>query len=169
MRYTLILLAVLAYGQQGVPGVTVSAGGLTATTDANGYYSITVPAPFYGTVYATKAGFNFTPASFYIGGATSPQTVTFRAVDIAAPAVAITVPDTLAAGPVTLTCVVSDNVGVVRVEWSWDGAPIGTASAAPWSLAWVASAKGKGKHALGATAVDAAGNRATASKTIRMQ
>lgn len=174
MRLALLILAVLAHGQ-GIPGVTVNAGGLTTLTDAQGYYSLTVPAPFSGTISAYRSGYTFAPVSLNLANVTTSRTFDFVAtpllpqIDTTPPTIAITSPAAIAAGPVVLTCAASDNVGVVRVEWAWDTAAIGTAYAAPWSLAWTVTAKGKGKHALTATAVDAAGNRATASLSVRMQ
>ncbi|MGB4844587.1 MAG: BACON domain-containing carbohydrate-binding protein, partial [Ferruginibacter sp.] len=56
---------VIENGSPGLPGVTIStspAAG-TAITDAQGYYTITVPLSYTGTVTPTLAPFNFTPLS----------------------------------------------------------------------------------------------------------
>ena len=54
----------------GIPGVTVSAdsGGGSATTDASGYYSLTVPYGWSGTVRPSKTGHTFSPSSKGYGG-----------------------------------------------------------------------------------------------------
>ncbi len=51
-------------GNAPVAGVTLTfTGGATATTDAAGAYSLTLPAPWTGSMTPTLAGFVFTPAS----------------------------------------------------------------------------------------------------------
>ena len=54
---------VIENGSPGLPGVTISTSPAvgTAITDAQGYYTITVPLSYNGTVTPTLAPFNFTP------------------------------------------------------------------------------------------------------------
>lgn len=81
-------------------------------------------------------------------------TVTPPPPDTTAPVVAIT-------GSV-FTPTVSDNIGVVKVEWYFDGALSATATAAPFSYTLNLS-PAAGSHVLTAKAFDAAGNARTSA------
>lgn len=82
--------------------------------------------------------------------------------DTAPPVVSITSPT----GPtvqrratVTITAQASDNVGVVRVEFSVNGSLVCTDTSTPYSCAWQVPAAGGNRHyQLQAKAFDAAGN-----------
>ena len=92
-------------------------------------------------------------------GGTGTTTLTVTVADAVAPAVAIT-------GSV-FTPTVSDNVGVVRVEWYFDGGLAATTTTAPFSYALNLSPVA-GAHTLIARAFDAAGNR-TDSAPVTIQ
>jgi len=92
-------------------------------------------------------------------GSTGTTTIAISVADSAAPTVAIT------GGVFTPT--VSDNVGVVRVEWYFDGTLSATATAAPFSYALNLTPVA-GAHTLVARAFDAAGNH-TDSAAITIQ
>ncbi|HEX3482031.1 MAG TPA: PKD domain-containing protein [Kofleriaceae bacterium] len=92
-------------------------------------------------------------------GSTATSALTISVADTVAPAIAIT-------GAV-FTPAVSDNVGVVKVEWRFDGALVATATAAPFSYA-LDLTPGAGPHTLVARAFDAAGNT-TDSAPIAIQ
>ena len=59
----------------------------------------------------------------------------------------------------------TDNVGVVKVEFYLDGAPLGVDTSRPYSCTWAAKSAAKGAHTLQCKAYDAAGNVGT-SPTI---
>ena len=65
----------------GLAGVEVSASdsGGTDTTDTSGNYIIAVPYNWSGTVTPSLPGFDFTPASEFIGNLTSDMTLNFQA------------------------------------------------------------------------------------------
>ena len=84
-------------------------------------------------------------------GSTAAATVTISVADTTAPAIAIT-------GAV-FTPSASDNVGVVKVEWYFDGALAATATAAPFGYT-LNLTPAAGPHTLVARAFDAAGNTA---------
>ena len=90
-------------------------------------------------------------------------TVTVR--DTMQPSVSFTAPAESAnvSGTITLTTSVSDNVGVVRVEFFADGSSLGTSTAAPFSFPLNTANLASGAHTLTAVAYDAAGNSATAT------
>jgi hypothetical protein len=92
-------------------------------------------------------------------GGTASTTLTISVADRVAPTIAIT-------GAV-FTPTVSDNVGVVKVEWRFDGALVATATVAPFSYA-LNLTPGAGSHTLVARAFDAAGNT-TDSAPIAIQ
>jgi hypothetical protein len=81
--------------------------------------------------------------------------------DTRAPLVALAAPASVS-GVVTLQATVSDSVGVARVTYFANGAPIGAATAAPFSVLWDTSVLVDGSSAmLTASAADAAGNVGT--------
>jgi hypothetical protein len=67
-------------------------------------------------------------------------------------------------GPVTWTA--QTNGPVVRVEFLVDGAPRGTATAAPWTYAWDASPETPGPHRATVRAVTADGRTAESTVTV---
>jgi hypothetical protein len=81
--------------------------------------------------------------------------------DVIKPAVRITSPgeDVTVSGTVLIVAEATDNGGIAGVTFEVDGRVIGAeAVAAPWSIAWNASASGNGSHILTAVARDVAGN-----------
>jgi hypothetical protein len=60
----------------------------------------------------------------------------------------------------------SDDVGVSRVEFSFDGASIASVADLPYQADWDTTTAGDGAHTLVAHAFDAAGNRATSSEEV---
>ncbi len=109
--------------------------------------------------YASAGTFVATLTVTDNAGSTASATVTISIADTKAPAIAIT-------GAV-FTPTVSDNVGVVKVEWRFDGALAATATAPPFSFA-LNLTPGPGSHTLVARAFDAAGNT-TDSAPITIQ
>ncbi|HVM17141.1 MAG TPA: Ig-like domain-containing protein [Gaiellaceae bacterium] len=84
------------------------------------------------------------------GGDTTPPTVA-----LTAPADGATV-----SGTVTLSADASDNVGVSRVEFLVNGAVVGTATSAPYSVSWDSRTVANGQATIRARATDTAGNTA---------
>lgn len=80
--------------------------------------------------------------------------------DGTAPAVSITGPASNAAvgGTVQITASATDNVGVTRVEFYQDGAPLCVGNLPPYSCNWNTAALAGGSYTLSALAYDAAGN-----------
>jgi hypothetical protein len=76
-NYTATLLTYTISGNTGVPGATLSYTDVTpktATSDANGNYSLSVTHGWSGTVTPTHACFNFTPANRPYSNVTANQT-----------------------------------------------------------------------------------------------
>ena len=92
-------------------------------------------------------------------GSTGTATVTISVADTTPPTVAIT--------GSTFTPAVADNVGVVKVEWYFDGALSATATAPPFTYSLNLTPVA-GAHTLVARALDAAGNH-TDSAPITIQ
>jgi hypothetical protein len=90
-------------------------------------------------------------------GSVGTASVTISIADATAPSVSIT-------GAV-FTPTVSDNVGVVRVEWYFDGALSATATTSPFSYTLNLTPVA-GSHTLVARAFDAAGNSTDSSSLI---
>ncbi len=92
-------------------------------------------------------------------GDSAPVTIL---VDNTPPTVAITAPSAGAqvSGSVTVTATASDvGSGVASVAVLVDGAVVGTATAAPYSVVWNAAQASPGAHTLTARATDVAGNQ----------
>lgn len=86
--------------------------------------------------------------------------------DTTAPTVSVTAPTASASvsGQITISATASDNVGVTSVQFTLDGASLGSPlTAPPYNFVWNTLAASNGSHALSAIALDAAGNRATAT------
>ena len=86
--------------------------------------------------------------------------------DTTAPAVSVTNPigGATVAGSLALSATATDNVGVVGVQFTLDGANIGAEdTAAPYALTWNSGSVANGTHVIGAIARDAAGNTQTAA------
>jgi hypothetical protein len=71
----------ITYHGQPLPGVTVSGGGDTTQTDANGHYTLTVLPGAY-TLLTSKAGYNFTPDSPSVDASSSSIIQDFAASGI---------------------------------------------------------------------------------------
>ena len=90
-------------------------------------------------------------------------TVSNTEADTTAPTVTLSEPaaGSTVSGTATVTATAGDNVGVVSVQFTVDGAPLGGEdTAAPYTLAWDTLAASNGSHVLAAIARDAAGNTA---------
>lgn len=88
------------------------------------------------------------------------------APDTTAPTVSVTAPanNATVSGTINLTASATDNVGVAGVQFTLDGANIGTEdTTSPYSTSLDTKTIGNGPHTLAATARDAAGNTATAT------
>lgn len=101
-------------------------------------------------------------------GSSSAITVSVSntAADQTAPTVSVTAPaqNATVSGTVTLSATANDNVGVASVQFTVDGANVGSAdTTAPYSYAWPTSGSNNGTHMIRAVARDAAGNVATSS------
>jgi hypothetical protein len=83
---------------------------------------------------------------------------TAPSVSIAAPVAGATVK-----GTTTVTAAVSDNTGVVGVQFLLDGLAVGTEQATGFTMAWNTTTVGDGQHTLSARARDAAGNTSTSA------
>ena len=85
--------------------------------------------------------------------------------DTTPPVVSFTSPGSAATVSRTISVAVSatDNRGVTAVNLSVDGTVIGTDNAGPYSFQWNTIGWADGSHTLTATALDAAGNSATAT------
>ncbi len=85
------------------------------------------------------------------------------------PTVALTAPaaNATVSGNITVSAAASDNVGVAGVQFKVDGVNIGAeVTAAPYSVTWNTASAANGSHQLSAVARDAAGNTASATRTV---
>jgi len=151
--------------------VTFAPGGMVQT-NAQGRYEMVLQGPVWsGSITAAFPGCVMLPTVIVETGIVKDsEAVAFSCQDVQSPTVQITAPRNN--GTISRTALlradVADNIAVVRVVWSLDGTPIGTVTAAPWSLpyqfgrltAW---------HMLSAQAFDAAGNQATSSVRFRVK
>ena len=102
--------------------------------------------------------------------ATSSRTVTVQndTADTTAPSVAITEPGAGAtvSGSVYVAANANDNVGVAKVEFKVGNVTKAADTSSPYSYNWDASSYTNGTKTLNVVAVDAAGNRATSTRTV---
>lgn len=98
------------------------------------------------------------------GNASTSAAVTFRVADVTPPSVALTAPLARSAltGTIRLEAVASDDRGVTAVTFHAGGRLVGSATAAPWTIAWDTAAM-SGDVVLTARARDAAGHVATSA------
>jgi peptidoglycan/xylan/chitin deacetylase (PgdA/CDA1 family) len=154
------------------PGVSMT---LAATDADSGVASIryttdgTDPTSTSGTVYSGAFSLSSSKTvkyrAFDIAGNTEPVNSQTVQIDASNPTVSLTSPkagDALA-GTVTLSADASDNVAVDHVTFLVDGQSVGSASSAPYSLAWDSRSVADGAHSVTARAVDTAGNATTSS------
>ena len=92
-------------------------------------------------------------------------------VDSIPPVVSITAPANNAnvTGTVTVTANATDNVAVASVQFSLDGAPLGsplTGAGPSYTTSWNTTGVANGTHTLSAVATDAAGNTASSSISV---
>jgi chitinase len=101
---------------------------------------------------------------------TGTGTGTGTGSDTTAPSIGISSPynNSTVSGLVTVTNVVSDNVGVVKVELYVDNVLTATTTSAPWTLTWNTSNVAAGSHVLLSKAYDAAGNTAGAVVSVTL-
>jgi hypothetical protein len=104
------------------------------------------------------------------GNSTTSATVFAQVnnADITAPTVRILTPTGGAvSGAVGITASASDNIGVAGVQYTLNGAALGAElKTAPYAYSWNTTGLAPGNYTIGATARDAAGNRAAASVTV---
>jgi putative lipoic acid-binding regulatory protein len=96
-------------------------------------------------------------------------TVQNQAADTTLPTVSLTEPASGAtvSGTVAVSATASDNVGVAGVQFRVDGANVGAEdTTSPYSVNWNTATIANGNHTLTAVARDAAGNTATASRSV---
>lgn len=86
-----------------------------------------------------------------------------------APTVSLTTPTNEAtlSGTTNVTATATDNVAVAGVQFTIDNQNLGTEdTAAPYSVSWNTTTAGNGTHTLTAIVRDAAGNRATSTRSV---
>lgn len=86
-------------------------------------------------------------------------------VDHTPPTVAVDAPaaDALVSGGIELSASAADDNGIAEVRFLVDGALVGAATAAPYTVAWDSTTVAYGAHTVDAVAVDVAGNERIAS------
>jgi len=123
------------------------------TTTGNGPHTLTAIARDAAGNRTTSAPITVTVAN------APPSDTTPPTISVTSPASGATV-----SGTTSVTASASDNVGVVGVQFSIDGANLGAEdTSAPYSISWNTTAASNGSHTLTAIARDAAGNRSTSA------
>jgi hypothetical protein len=141
---------------EGVPGRN---GTVSQLAEGNGNYSFTpsAGAHFYYALITQSNGLRLWSAPVWVDQQAAGS-------DTIPPAVSASVSGN--SGVITLNAAASDNVGVVRVEFSIDGTLRGSDTSSPYSLGFDSAALADGSHGLTAKAFDAAGNSSTSSTAI---
>jgi len=149
------------YGLTTAYGSTSPLNGSLVTT-----HSVILGGLTGGTAYHVRVRSRDAAANLALSSDFTFATVT---VDVTLPVVSITAPaaNATVSGTTTFSAPATDNVGVAGVEFKRDGvliAPEDTAS--PYTVAWDTTGVVNGLHTLTAVAWDAAGNSATATRTV---
>jgi len=113
----------------------------------------------------TSYGYGLVDAEKACGGATAP-TDTPPTLTLTAPASGATV-----SGTVAVTAAAGDDQGVVRVEFTVDGAGLGadTQGNDGWSVSWDTTRVADGSHTVAATATDTAGQTTSRSVPVTVR
>ena len=104
-----------------------------------------------------------------VNGSATSATITLNVTNaVAPPTVSITSPAAGAtvSGSVSLTATALSNIGIASVQFSVDGATVGTANSAPYSTTWDSTKATTGAHVIAAIAKDTAGTTASATITV---
>jgi hypothetical protein len=139
-------------------GFTPAVGNRIAQVPGTSYTNTGVATgTWYYRVVAADAAGNLGPASNQ-----ASATVTS---DTTAPTVALTAPPAgTLSGSVAVTASATDDVGVAGVQFTVDGAAIGSEdTTAPYAVTWDSASVANGAHTLRAVARDAAGNTTTSA------
>ena len=137
-----------------VPGVSNRIAQPTGTTYTD---NVSAGTYFYRVTAEDAAG--------NVGAPSNEASATVTS-DTTAPTVAVTAPagGTTVSGTVTVQANASDNVAVMSVQFTLDGAALGAAdTSAPYSTSWATTTATGGPHTLRAVARDAAGNETTSA------
>src|SRR3989344_5517347 len=176
--------------------VPTKPGTPTATPPAGAYSSaqqVTLASASSTSIRFTRNSQNPTCGTgpVYNNRISVPQTATIRAIgcnsagasDIWTFVYTITRPDTVApkpsivapkinaviAGTTTIDARATDNVGVARIEIKDGNSLLAFSLTSPFSYLWDTKTVANGAHTINVVASDAAGNRATSSRTVRVQ
>ena len=86
------------------------------------------------------------------------------------PTISLTAPPpwTFVRGTKQLQAAVTSALDPTTVQYTLDGNPIATASAAPWTASWDSSTSADGGHEIAATVTDGRGKTASASATVTL-
>src|SRR2546426_2252282 len=151
----------------GVSGYRVFRGGTQIATTSTTSYANTGLSP--STTYSYNvAAFD---AAGNVSAQSSPASATTQAPpDTTPPTVSITSPasGSTVSSTTSVTANASDNVGVVGVQFLFDGANLGVEdTAAPYSMSWNTTTASNGSHTLTPVPRAAAGNRTTPAAITR--
>jgi hypothetical protein len=155
----------------GVSGVRFYRDGSLVFTDTSAPYS-------YGwSISSSDNGAHTLTASAYDAAGNTASlsisvTVNIPTADTTPPTVSITSPASgttyTSAQTVTISASASDNVGVSGVRFYDNGALVSTDTSAPYAHNWSFTSANNGTHSWTATAYDAAGNLASAIKSLNV-
>jgi sulfur transfer protein SufE len=149
----------------GVASVVVKKDGVLVATLTSSPYSWS-----YDTTEDANGSHTLTATAYDAAGnsATATLNLTVDNPDTTPPTVNFTAPSNGAtvSGSVSVAISASDNVGVVSVKLTKDGAAVASWTSGPYAYSWDTTKDSNGSHVLVATAADAAGNKSTATVTV---
>ena len=151
----------------GVESVAFAVDGVTKCTDTAAAYSCSwnsaTAANGSHTLRATardEAG-NSKSHSISVNVQNTTSDTTLPSVSLTSPASGATV-----SGSTAIAASASDNVGVAKVEFYFDGALRARETTSPYSYSWNTTTSSNGSHTVMARAYDAANNSRSASRTV---
>jgi subtilisin family serine protease/spore germination cell wall hydrolase CwlJ-like protein len=156
-----VTISASASDNAGVTRVDFFSDGNLAAADTTAPFAIT-----WDSTTVTPGPHSLTAKAYDAAGNTSTSAaVSVTVFDVTPPTVAITAPAAGASvsGSVAISASASDNAGVTRVDFFFDGTPIASDFTVPYAITWYSAAVAPGAHSLTAMAYDAAGNSATSA------
>ncbi len=147
------------YGLTTAYGILTTLNSTLATSHSQALTGLAVGTLFHYRVHSKNSAGIESISGDAIFSTNSTTDTTPPTVSLTAPAAGATV-----SGTVTVSANASDNVAVARVQFTVDGANVGTPlTASPYQMSWDSSTAANGSHAISAVATDTSGNTATAS------
>lgn len=153
------------FGDGKVNAYDPAAGTLVGTVTDSAGAAIATPG-LWGIAFGNDANNQPHNTLFFAAGTNNEANGSYGRIDVgatppvlnAAPVVTLTTPSGTLKGTVSLSAVVTDPIGIAKVEFFVGGASVGVAAASPFTVSWDTTKVADGQASVTATATDVDGN-----------